>query len=40
MNHEEVSVLEVDESHYNPLNDVLFKFIFGREERKDNNRFS
>ena len=34
MDNEEISVLEIDESHYNPLNDVLFKFIFGREERK------
>ena len=34
MNDKEKAVLEVNESNYNPMNDVLFKFIFGREERK------
>ena len=28
------AVLKLDENHYNPLNDALFKFVFGKEERK------
>ena len=27
-------MLKLDENHYNPLNDALFKFVFGKEERK------
>ena len=34
MSKEEMFALKVDEQNYNPLNDVLFKFVFGREERK------
>ena len=31
---EEFLFENLDEYNYNPLNDVLFKFIFGKEERK------
>ena len=34
MSNKDVLALDVNEFNYNPLNDVLFKFIFGREERK------
>ena len=30
----EALLLNLNEKNYNPLNDVLFKFIFGKEERK------
>lgn len=34
MNEEDALFENLNEYNYNPLNDVLFKFIFGKEERK------
>lgn len=34
MTREEELLRQLDADHYNPMNDVLFKFIFGKEERK------
>lgn len=31
---EDILFENLDEYNYNPLNDVLVKFIFGKEERK------